>query len=424
VVAAPVLLVAAAGAETIAVLLLIVAGLALVLVGGWVFLSHRGVVRYLGVALAVGAVAAMVVIEVKHSLLWVVLVCAALVLASYATAHAALRPSSTDRAEAATRCPPPQHAFFIMNPRSGGGKVKRFGLDDKARGLGAEVALLDGPEIIDVAELARHAIEDGGADLVGVAGGDGTQALVAGVAAAHDVPLMVIPAGTRNHFALDLGLDRDDPAKSLDALTDGVEIRVDLGDVDGRPFVNNVSFGAYADIVARPDYRDDKLHVTLDVLPDVLSGHEQPRLTVHAGDTTVTDPEAALVSNNPYAANDIAGMERRARLDGGVLGLIAIRVANAREAAGLLRGRRSSALTATTAESIIVETVESQLPAGIDGETVMLTSPVECRVRPGALRVRVPRQRPAQDAIGPAVTFGEVLRVAAPRLMASSGHRS
>ena len=104
-----------------------------------------------------------------------------------------------------------------MNPRSGGGKVAKFGLDGKAAGLGARVALLEGPGVVDVAALARQAVDDG-ADLLGVAGGDGTQALVAGIAASRDVPMMVISAGTRNHFALDLGLDRDDPATCLDAL--------------------------------------------------------------------------------------------------------------------------------------------------------------------------------------------------------------
>src|ERR1700748_209442 len=98
----------------------------------------------------------------------------------------------------------------------------------------------------------------GGADLLGVAGGDGTQALVADVAVEHGLPFLVISAGTRNHFALDLGLDRDDPSKCLDALIDGVELHVDLGVVNGRPFVNTVSFGAYAALVQSPEYRADK----------------------------------------------------------------------------------------------------------------------------------------------------------------------
>ena len=152
--------------------------------------------------------------------------------------------------------PPPERPYLIMNPRSGVGS-DRFGLKDKAEALGATVVLLEGPGPVDVGELARQAVAEG-ADLLGVAGGDGTQALVAGVAAEHDVPLLVISAGTRNHFALDLGLDREDPARCLDALVDGVELHVDLGFIAGRPFVNNASFGAYAAVVQSPAYRDDK----------------------------------------------------------------------------------------------------------------------------------------------------------------------
>ncbi|MFL6139900.1 MAG: diacylglycerol/lipid kinase family protein [Frankiaceae bacterium] len=408
-----VVLVAAAGIRTIPLLLIVIAMLAVVIAGAWVFLAHRGAVRLLGAALAVVSIVAVLVLEVAQGLLWAGIVCGALLLASLAAAGAALRPAVAGSAGSGTRQPPPAHAFLIMNPRSGGGKVDRFGLRDKAKQLGAEVALLDGNGTTDVAELARSAIARG-ADLVGVAGGDGTQALVAGVAAEHDIPLLVIPAGTRNHFALDLGLDRDDPAKSLEALTDGVEIRVDLGDVGGRPFVNNVSFGAYADIVTRPDYRDDKRRVTLDVLPDVLSKHVDAGLTVRAGSTTVRDPQAALVSNNPYLTNDIVGLGRRARLDGGLLGLIAVRVASAREAAQLLRGRHASALTTATAEAVVVESAGGQLPAGIDGEIVMLTSPVECRVRVAALRVLIPRDRAARPPREEPLTLRALVRVAAP----------
>ena len=132
--------------------------------------------------------------------------------------------------------------------------------------------LLDGAEPVDVAEVARAAVADG-ADLLGVAGGDGTQALVAGIAAEHGLPFVVITAGTRNHFALDLGLDRDDPAACLGALSDAVELRVDLGVIGGRTFVNNASFGAYAEVVEAPAYRGDKLRTTLQLLPDLLQGH-------------------------------------------------------------------------------------------------------------------------------------------------------
>ena len=106
--------------------------------------------------------------------------------------------------------PPARHPYLIMNPKSGGGKVEKFDLKRKAEALGAEVFLFGGSGPVDVAEVARQAVA-GGADLLGVAGGDGTQALVAGIAAEHGIPFLVISAGTRNHFALDLGLDREDP---------------------------------------------------------------------------------------------------------------------------------------------------------------------------------------------------------------------
>jgi diacylglycerol kinase family enzyme len=212
--------------------------------------------------------------------------------------------------------PTPQRPYLIMNPRSGGGKVAKFGLKEKAEALGAEVALLEGPGIVDVGQLARKAVADG-ADLLGVAGGDGTQALVAGIAAQHDIPLLVISAGTRNHFALDLGLDREDPSTCLDALNDGVELHVDLGFIGDRPFVNNSSFGAYAAIVQSPAYRDDKAHTTAEMLPDLLVGHSGPRLVTKIGNVEVDGAQAVLVSNNVYETGDIAGLGRRARLDHG-----------------------------------------------------------------------------------------------------------
>ena len=147
-------------------------------------------------------------------------------------ARTALRPDRSAWALPVVDAPAPLRPFVVMNPRSGGGKVARFDLQKKAEALGAEVALLDQPHT-DVQQLARDALARG-ADLLGVAGGDGTQALVAQVAAEHDVPFLVISAGTRNHFALDLGLDREDPSRCLDALRDGVEARIDLGEINGR----------------------------------------------------------------------------------------------------------------------------------------------------------------------------------------------
>ena len=374
-------------------LVLLTAGTAAVVVAAmfW-FLLQRGPLRWLALALAVGAPVAVLVVFAADRLLWVAVLAAVVLAAGIAAAHSALRPDPSEWALLTVDTPPPERPFLVMNPRSGGGKVIRFALQERAEQLGAEVALLDRPGT-DVQELARQALARG-ADLLGVAGGDGTQALVAQVAAEHDVPFLVVSAGTRNHFALDLGLDREDPASCLEALRDGVEARIDLGDINGRTFVNNASFGAYAEIVENPAYRDDKRRTTLEALPDLLRRRRGAHLVAEVDGGRVDAPQALLVSNNPYEASDLAGMGRRSRLDRGVLGLVAVRVDTARQAVGLLNGAHRQGLRMAEAPEVVVTADVPEVPVGIDGETVRLTTPVRCTVRPGALRVRLPRHRP------------------------------
>ena len=405
---------AAAGWRGILLPVLVAGQLVFVVVGLWLALAHRGVVRLLGLMLALAAVAVVTVLEIRARLLWVVVVAAALLLLAGLAGRAALRRGLSTSRTVERAVPPPSRPFLIMNPRSGGGKVARFGLREKAEALGAEVVVLDGPDFVDVTLLARQAVARG-ADLLGVAGGDGTQALVAAVAAENRLPLLVVSAGTRNHFALDLGLDREDPATCLEALRDGVELSVDLGDVNGRPFVNNVSFGAYAAIVERPEYREEKLRTTLDLLPDLLTSAEGPRLVARADAVTVQNPQALLVSNNPYNVGDIAGLGRRPRVDAGVLGVIGVRAANAVQAARMLRGRKAAGLTLIVAEEVVVDADADHIPAGVDGESVQLSTPVRCRVRKGALQVRVPRDRPGVPPAGPALHLSALVRLAAPR---------
>ena len=370
----------------------------LIAAGGYWFLAHRGVLRWLAFALVILVPVAVLVVFARHNLIWVAVGSAVLLVLALGAARLALTlvlaPAAAGQGVAIREVPPPRRAFLIMNPRSGGGKVAKFGLKEKAEALGAEVVLLEGPGIMDVAELARRAVA-AGADLLGVAGGDGTQALVAGIAAEHDLPFLVISAGTRNHFAMDLGLDRDDPAACLTALTsDGVEQQIDLGLIGDRTFVNNASFGAYAEVVENPAYRDDKWGVTLQVLPELLSGHRGARLSVRAGETIVTGPQALLVSNDPYALSDIAGLGRRARLDAGTLGVVAVTVNNTLQAIDLLRGAGGRGLTTLTASEVVVDADVPEIPVGIDGETIMMPTPVRCTIQPKALRVRVPRNRP------------------------------
>jgi diacylglycerol kinase family enzyme len=417
--AAVVVPLAAIGFRASAALVLVgMAGLGLTAAGVWWALTHRGLVRGLAIALVVAAPVTILVSYTRARLTWVVLVAFALLGVAVAAGRAALARDPDPDPDPGKMHehdePPPRRPYLIMNPRSGGGKVARFGLKDKAEALGATVALLEGPEMVDVGQLARNAVADG-ADLLGVAGGDGTQALVAGIAAEHNIPLLVISAGTRNHFALDLGLDRDDPSRCLDTLKDGVELRVDLGFIGDRPFVNNASFGAYASVVQSPAYRDDKAHTTAELLPKLLVGHQGPRLVAKVGAVTVEGPQAVLVSNNVYGMGDIAGLGRRARMDRGTLGVFGVTVASAVQAAGLLRGAHSRGLTMLAAPEVIIDADASQIPVGVDGEALLLDTPVRCTVQPLALRVRVPRDRPGVPDSKPAIDWKRLWQMALAR---------
>ena len=155
---------------------------------------------------------------------------------------------------------PPRRPVLFVNPRSGGGKAARAGLAERARELGVEAVILDPGQ--DLAALARGAAA-GGADALGMAGGDGSLAVVAAVAAAHGIAFACVPAGTRNHFALDVGVDRHDLTGALDAFTDGVERQIDVAEVNGRMFLNNVSLGIYGQAVRRSAYRDAKVRTLL-----------------------------------------------------------------------------------------------------------------------------------------------------------------
>lgn len=436
-----------AGVDSLLLGVVGVGGAVLTACGLWWALARRGLVRGVGAVLAVATPVAVVALFAAANLLWLASTSLALWGAAVWAGKFAL--SSTGSHAVRVReyeAPAPLRPFLLMNPRSGGGKVERFRLREKAERLGARVHLIDPgrPEPEDVVALAREAVA-AGADLLGVAGGDGTQALVAGVAAEHGLPFLVVSAGTRNHFAMDLGLDRDDPASCLDALTEtgGVELKVDLGfldsgpgsaddagTADSRPFVNNASFGAYASIVQSPAYRDDKVGTTLGLLPELLTFERGPTLTATAypqarrqrgkkskgkqsGKTVVHAPQAVLVSNNPYRMDDFVGLGRRERLDAGVLGVLGIKVEDAAQAAELLLGRYATGMTVVTAREVVVDADLPEIEVGLDGEALVLPTPVRCRVEPGALRVRVPRDRPGVPAPTPPMDWRRLRKLAA-----------
>jgi hypothetical protein len=143
-----------------------------------------------------------------------------------------------------------------------------------------------------------------------------------------------------------------------------------------------------------PAYRNDKRGATLEALPDLFNGRRGAHLVDEADGFFIEGPQALLVSNDAYEASDLAGMGRRARLDRGSLGLIAVRVDSGRQAAGLLRGTRGRGVFRGSAREVVVRSPEPDIPVGIDGETVRLPTPVRCINRPRALRVRLPRDRP------------------------------
>jgi diacylglycerol kinase family enzyme len=379
-------------------------GLLVVVLGGWNAFAHRGpgrVAAVVVVTLGVGtAIAGLVIADLS---VWRVLVAVVLGALALPSARAALRRSGMRRlARATTAVAPARHPVLIINPRSGGGRAERHLLVDECRARGIEPVVLAPGD--DVRRRAEDAIA-AGADALGVAGGDGSLALVADVAIHHDVPLVVVPAGTRNHFALDLGLDRDDVIGALDAFGDGVERRVDVASVNGRVFVNNASLGVYAKLVQSPSYRHAKRHTATATLPDLLGpGAERLDLRFTAPDgRQQSSAHLLLVSNGPYQLHRLAaGRFRRAELDRGQLGVVAARFATGRdlsrflalEAAG--RGRRFPDWFEWIAPRFRVDS-DAAVDIGVDGEALVLDPPLLFESMPRVLRVRLPRA-----AVGPA----------------------
>ena len=224
-----------------------------------------------------------------------------------------------------------------------------------------------------------------------MAGGDGSQAIVAAIAAERGLPYACMPAGTRNHFALDLGVDRDDVVGALDAFVDGGERIVDLAEVNGRVFVNNVSLGLYAEAVQRQGYRDAKLRTLLDTVPDMLGpgGGELDLRWSGPGGHTHHSGAMVLVSNNRYRLGRAVGSGTRPRIDDGLLGITVVGAPRARRG-----GRRCSARCASGRRPTFEVDADSPVPAGIDGEALVLDPPLRFRIRPAVLRVRIARQHP------------------------------
>jgi diacylglycerol kinase family enzyme len=295
----------------------------------------------------------------------------------------------------------PERPVLFFNPLSGGGKAERFDLAGQALRRGIEPIELRRGD--DLEQLVRDAVSRG-ADALAMAGGDGSQAIVAMVAAELDLPYACIPSGTRNHFALDLGVDRDDVVGALDAFVDGRERRVDLAEVNGRVFVNNVSLGLYADAVQRPGYREAKLRTLLDTIPEALGPSAAAPSLFWDGDAGAQSAVAVLVSNNPYRLGRAIGSGTRPRLNGGLLGIAAL--APTRHAGdGGVRHRLGMRQWTDVAFEM---QADQRVSAGIDGEAVELEPPLRFRSRCGALRVRIAPTHPgvSPSALEPEKPWG------------------
>ena len=281
---------------------------------------------------------------------------------------------------------PPHSPVLFINPGSGGGKAPRAALAEHARTLGiTAVELAPGQ---DLAALVQESIANG-ADALGMAGGDGSLAVVAAAACVHGLPFVCVPAGTRNHFALDVGVARHDLIGSLAAFTDGIERRVDVGEVDGRVFLNNVSLGIYGDAVQRPGYRGAKVRTLLETAEDVL-GPSANAPTLDLVDDLGREhshPAVLLVSNNPYALDRAVARGTRPRLDTGCLGIMVLDGPNE---------RRHGASRAWSASSLEVGAPEP-VHAGIDGEAATLGPPLRFVSRPAMLRVRISSHHPGMS---------------------------
>ena len=340
----------------------------------WLGLRSRGRLRLLELGAGGLMLAGFLVLLIGRQPLLVIGLLAALALATTAGRYALGARVSLPAA------PRPQHPVLFYNPRSGGGKATRFHLVDEARARGIEaIELAPG---LDLARLVRQALDDG-ADALAMAGGDGSQATVAAFAAERGVPYACIPAGTRNHFALDLGVDRDDVVGSLDALVDGGEQVVDLGEVNGRVFVNNVSVGLYGQAVQQGTYRNAKIRTLLETVPEVLGAKARTDLRWRGPDGGRHQGGVAIVvSNNPYRFEGPIGAAGRPRLDQGLLG-VAMLGAPGKE--GKLR---------TWATPSFEIEAQAPVPAGVDGEALVFDPPLCFRVRPAALRCRIARHHP------------------------------
>ena len=275
-------------------------------------------------------------------------------------------------------------AVLFVNPGSGKGGPTDEELTSAAHALDVDVRVHVLAEDDDLAELAREA----NAEVLGMAGGDGSLGVVARIAIERDLPFVCVPWGTRNHFASDVGLDTDVPLASLAAFRGGVERRIDVGRVGDQVFLNNVSLGVYARLVHRRERRRQRGETFARLRALLISLKDRRRTERFVVDGKPLRASVVLVANNAYRL-DLFSIGERDRVDEGTLAIYAA------------RGLRRLRWTERKTPSVRVETSRSPTRAAVDGEPVLLESPLELRVDPGALRLLLPDEELDAEAGSP-----------------------
>jgi YegS/Rv2252/BmrU family lipid kinase len=267
-------------------------------------------------------------------------------------------------------------------------------------GLDARVTLTsDGREVL---ERAERAASDGCRRVV-AGGGDGTIGSVASLLVGTDKTLGVLPLGTLNHFAKDLGIPLD-VREAAEVAATGRIVEVDVGEVNGHIFVNNPSIGLYPSIVRRRQKQQERLgrgKWAAFLFAAIAVLRRYPFLSVRLvadGETLLRRTPFVFVGNNEYRMDGLQ-IGARARLDAGHLSLY---VTHRTGRFGLLllalralfgRVREAKDFDALNAREIWIETRKpKRLRIATDGEVTIMRTPLHYRVLPRALRVVVPKE--------------------------------
>lgn len=289
-----------------------------------------------------------------------------------------------------------KNPYLIINPKSGNGRAIKANIDKLANKQNIKVIITKKGK--DISSYANEAVK-AGADVIGISGGDGSIGAVAKVAIDHNLPIVVLPGGTRCHFAKDLGLEPKLITQSLDGFY-GQERLVDVGDINGRIFLNNASFGIYADIINHSDYRENKIKVSREVLQSIIAGDKDLYdLKIKHKEININEAVQILVGVNKYETFNLFNLGHRQELDSGELQITAITKLNRKIMKKLLSvfsnnhqilNQKSSGIYQWSDNEVIINSKVDKINVGVDGESETYKTPVKINVRSKALRIFVP----------------------------------